>query len=212
MNNLQCVVDSHTKYFGPKAQTIIEIGSRDGRDAYYLYTSLNAYKAYTFEANPLCHQVIDQTYPEFHNICGAVSNFSGVGEFNAVQSYNLDILGTSSLRDRNDDWYNDKAKKITVSIDSMANYIIQYNITPPFDVVKVDVEGCSYEVIEGFGPFINGVKLFHVENETIAYWKDQKLADEVGELLTSYGFIKDYEEKFGEHSVDEVWVNGNFIQ
>lgn len=211
MSNLECVVNTYNKYFGPKATTVIEIGSRDGKDAYYLYTMLNAHKAYTFEANPLCHQLINQTYPEFHNISGAVSNFSGRGDFNAVDSLNMDMVGTSSLRNRNDDWYDDKAKKITINIDTMYNYIINNNITPPFDVVKIDVEGCSYEVIEGFGTFINAVKVIHVENETIAFWEDQKLAADVGKLLTSLGFIKDYEEWFGENSVDEVWVNGNLI-
>lgn len=211
MSNLECVVNTYNKYFGPKATTVIEIGSRDGKDAYYLYSMLNAHKVYTFEANPVCHKLINKTYPEFHNISGAVSNFSGRGEFNAVDSLNMDMVGTSSLRDRNDDWYDDKANKITVNIDTMHNYIINNNITPPFDVVKIDVEGCSYEVIEGFGVFINAVKVLHVENETIAFWEDQKLAADVGELLTSLGFIKDYEEWFGENSVDEVWVNGNLI-
>jgi FkbM family methyltransferase len=211
MSNLECVVDSYNKYFGPRANTILEIGSRDGRDAYYLYTTLGAHKVYTFEANPECHKVINKSYPEFHNISGAVSNFSGSAEFNMVTSSNWDAVGTSSLKDRNDSWYKDQSVKITVSVDTMHNYIINHNIVPPFDVVKVDVEGCSYEVLEGFGKFIMGIKVLHVENETIAYWKDQMLAEDVGMLLSSNGFIKDYEEKFGENSVDEVWVNGNLI-
>jgi FkbM family methyltransferase len=211
VSQLQCVLDSYNKYFGPQANTVIEIGSRDGKDAYFLSHETGAKNVYTFEANPRCHEVIKKSYPEFKNICAAVSNFSGMADFNAVESENWDIVGTSSLRDRNDSWYNNKANKITVSVDTMHNYIIKNKIEPPFDIVKIDVEGCSHEVLEGFGKFILGVKAFHIENETTAFWKDQKLAEDVAILLMSYGFIKDYEEKFGESSVDEVWINGNLI-
>lgn len=211
MSGLESIVDSYKKNFGEKADTILEIGSRDGKDAYYLASMLEARKVYTFEANPICHQLIVNSYPEFRNICGAVSNFTGQAEFNAVASDNQDMVGTSSLRDRTDDWYDNKSNKITVNVDTMNNYIVKHRIDPPFDVVKIDVEGCSYEVLEGFGVFINAVKVFHVENELYAFWKDQKLAAEVGELLQSYGFVKDYEEKFGENSVDEVWINVNLF-
>lgn len=211
MNSLKCVVDSYKKYFGDTAATIVEIGSRDAKDAYYLSQMLKSQKVYTFEANPFCHKVIDSNYPEFHNIFGAVSNFTGQSDFNMVDSPNWDAVGTSSLRDRNDSWYQGQSTKIKVNVDTMHNYIINNNIIPPLDVVKIDVEGCSYEVLEGFGVFLKGVKVLHVENETFAFWEGQKLSEEVGEFLISNGFVKDYEEKFGENSVDEVWVNGDLI-
>jgi FkbM family methyltransferase len=212
MNPLKCVVDAYNKYFEDPAKTILEIGSRDGHDAYYLYLKLKAHKAYTFEANPSCYKVINLNYPEFHNIYGAVSNFTGQSTFNMVESSDWDAVGTSSLKDRNDSWYDGRAIKITVDVDTMHKYIINYNIKPPFDVVKVDVEGCSYEVLEGFGKFIKDIKVLHVENETMQYWNDQKLADEVGQMLISKGFFLEHQERFGENSVDEVWVNGDLIQ
>jgi len=212
MNPLKCVVDAYNKYFAEQAKTILEIGSRDGHDAYYLYLKLKAHKAYTFEANPNCYKVINLNYPEFHNIYGAVSNFTGQSTFNMVESSDWDAVGTSSLKDRNDSWYDGRAIKITVDVDTMHNYIINYDIQPPFDVVKLDVEGCSYEVLEGFSSFIKDVKVLHVENETIQYWSDQKLANDVAELLSSKGFFLEYSENFGTNSVDEVWVNGNFVQ
>lgn len=211
MNPLKCVVDSYNKYFGEQARTVIEIGSRDGHDAAYLAAKLKAHRVYTFEANPYCYKVINLNYPEFRNIYGAVSNFTGQADFNVVESSNWDEVGTSSLRDRTDSWYQGKSRKIVVDVDTMHNYIIDHNIVPPFDVVKIDVEGCSYEVVEGFQYFLKDVKVFHIENETFQYWSNQKLASDVSALLESNGFIKDHEEKFGENSVDEVWVNGSLI-
>lgn len=211
MNPLKCVVDSYNKYFGEKASTILEIGSRDGHDAFYLSSKLYSDKVYTFEANPYCHKVIDINYPQFYNIHGAVSNFVGKADFNVVESANWDEVGTSSLRDRTDSWYQGRSRKITVDVNTMQNYIINNNIAPPLDVVKIDVEGCSYEVLDGFGPFLKEIKCMHIENETHQYWEGQKLANEVGEMLSLNNFFKDYEENFGANSVDEVWINGNFI-
>jgi len=213
VDRLECVVDAYHKYYSDSnVNSIIEIGSRDGQDSYYLFLKLNPLFVYTFEANPNCYSIITNDYPEFNNIYGAVSNFTGEASFNMVTSSNWDVVGTSSLKDRTDSWYQDKSSKINVPVDTMENYIKKYNIKDPFDVVKIDTEGCSYEVIEGFGKKIHRVKVIHVENETHPYWFEQKLAHEVGELLQSKGFFKDYEEKFGENSIDEVWINGNFIQ
>lgn len=211
MSQLKCVVDSYKKYFGNTANTIVEIGSRDGHDAAYLSKSLGATLVYTFEANPYCHKVINNNYPEFNNIEVAVSNFSGSATFNAVQSSNWDQVGTSSLRDRTDDWYRGKSQKINVKVTTMEGYF-NNNLPDEFDVVKIDVEGCSFEVLEGFGDLINNVKVFHVENERYQYWDGQKLADDVEILLVSKGFFRDYAEEFGPNSVDEVWVNGNLVQ
>lgn len=212
MSKLQCIVDAYQKYFdGQKVNNIFEIGSRDGHDSYYLFLKLNPVNVYTFEANPSCHEIIKNNYPGFNNIYGAVSNFVGEASFNMVTSNNWEAVGTSSLKDRTDTWYSGQSSKITVPVNTIEGYIKDNNIKPPFDIVKIDTEGCSYEVLEGFGKKIHKVKIMHVENETYAYWSDQKLAHEVGELLQSKGFFKEYEEKFGENSVDEVWVNGNFI-
>lgn len=212
MSQLKCVVDSYQKYFGAKANTIVEIGSRDGHDSLYLLKKLSADKVYTFEANPYCYKIIQKNYPFFNNIQGAVSNFSGTASFNIVNSANWEEVGTSSLRDRTDSWYDNKSSKIMVDVSTMKDYINKYKMPSVLDIVKIDVEGCSFEVLEGFEDLIFTVKLFHIENETFAYWKDQKLSSEVSALLKSKGFVKDYEEMFGANSVDEVWVNGNITQ
>lgn len=211
MNQLDCIVNTYKKYFGENAETIVEIGSRDGHDSFYLSKKMNSSRVYTFEANPYCYTVITTNYPEFNNIYGAVSNFSGQSEFNVVQSNDWNAVGTSSLRDRNDSWYEGKSSKIIVDVSTMKDYILSYKLPSELDIVKIDVEGCSFEVLEGFDYLLSTVKVFHIENETYAYWSGQKLADEVAELLESKGFFKDYQENFGENSIDEVWVNGNIV-
>lgn len=43
------------------------------------------------------------------------------------------------------------------------------------NVVKIDIEGCSLEVLTSFGEYISGVDIFHIESEKIQYFKDQHL-------------------------------------
>lgn len=211
MNNLSYLVSIYKEYLGDRAETILDIGSRDGDDAYYLATSLNSKNIYTFEPNSKCHLLIKNRYPQFNNIYCAVSDYKGFSIFNRVESNDWDAVGTSSLRNRTDSWYDGKIEKVEVPVNRMDNLIKKYSIVIPMDLVKIDTEGCSYEVLFGFGENINDVKMFHIENETYQYWENQKLASDVADLLTSKNFKKIHSHKFGVNSVDEVWINGNII-
>jgi len=211
MSDLAYLVDLYKANIGDTADTIFDIGSRDGDDAKYLADSLSAKNVFTFEANPDCYTLIENSYPDFKNIYGAISNYKGNANFNMVVSSDWEAVGTSSLKDRSDDWYSDKARKITVPVNTIKNIIKDYSIPGPLDLVKIDTEGCSFEVLEGFSDEIENVKMFHVENETYQYWQDQKLANEVGDFLQSKGFVLINSYNFAANSVDEVWINGNIV-
>jgi FkbM family methyltransferase len=211
MSDLAYLVDLYKANIGDTADTIFDIGSRDGDDAKYLADSLSAKNVFTFEANPDCYTLIENSYPDFKNIYGAISNYKGNANFNMVVSSDWEAVGTSSLKNRSDDWYSDKAKKITVPVNTIKNIIKDYSIPGPLDLVKIDTEGCSFEVLEGFSDEIENVKMFHVENETYQYWQDQKLANEVGNFLQSKGFVLINSYNFAVNSVDEVWINGNIV-
>ena len=211
MNSLYYLVEIYRSHIGTTAKTILDIGSRDGNDANYLSQELFSKNVYTFEANSKCLSLINDNYPNFNNIYGAVSNYDGTAMFNRVDSPDWDAVGTSSLRDRTDTWYQGKSEKVSVPVKRMDTLILKHSIPAPMDLVKIDTEGCSFEVIEGFGENIADVKMIHVENETYGYWKDQKLSDDVSELLLSKKFLLVHSQKFGENSVDQVWVNDNLL-
>jgi len=212
LSQLNYLVNIYKDYFGDTALTILDIGSRDGDDAKYLSDCLKSVDVYTFEANPYCYKAIQESYPQFNNIYGAISNYEGIAKFNAVISEDLGEVGCSSLKDRSDNWYKDRnVEKVDVFVNTMSNIIKINNIIAPFDLVKLDVEGCSFEVLEGFGDEIHNIKMLHVENETYQYWQEQKLAHEVGKFLTTKGFTMVHSYNFGVNSVDEVWINDNFI-
>jgi len=211
VNNLYYLVEIYRNYIGTSAKTILDIGSRDANDANYLSQELFSKNIYTFEANSKCLSLIKENYPKFNNIYGAVSNYDGTAMFNRVDSSDWDAVGTSSLRDRTDSWYEGKSEKVSVPVKRMDTLIVKHNIPLPIDLVKIDTEGCSFEVIEGFGDTISNVNVLHVENETYSYWKDQKLSNDVSELLLSKNFSLIDSRKFGDNSIDQVWINDNLL-
>lgn len=211
MSDLSNLINIYKKYFGEVAEVILEVGSRDGDDAYQLFNALRGIHVYTLEANPECYKIIQSSYPQFINILGAASNFTGSAMFNAVHSSNWNEVGTSSLKDRTDSWYDGKINKIIVNVDTMYNYIINNNIRLPIDIMKLDVEGCSYEVLDGFKKYLKNIKIIHLEAESRQFWVDQKLSSDIEKLLELNNFRRELQTTFGLHSFDEVWINASFI-
>lgn len=211
MTSIEYVPELYKKYVGPSANTIFDIGSRDGNDANHLSNELDAKNVYIFECHPTCFYRIKEKYPNFKNIKIAVSNYTGSSSFNAVMTDDIE-LGVSSLKDRNDDWYTSRnVEKVTVQVDTIFNLINKHKIQIPIDLVKIDVEGCSYEVLEGFSSYIKEVKMFHIEVEEFQIWENQKVAEDVSQLMEKNDFVLVDNRYFGERVSDQLWVNKRFI-
>ena len=212
------------KSYKIKINNIFEIGSLHGDDANYMKNCLGADKVYIFEAHPIHAENTKNKYPEFVVVNNAVTNESKIFDFNAVSSIQGN-LGMSSLRDKseimeninnNNGYYdNEKYNKIQVQGIRMDDWINENNIEN-IDVCKIDVEGCSYECLEGFGSKINIIKFIHIECEHIECWKDQKLYNDVKELLEKNNFKLLQLNICGprwapEQQSDSIWINKNII-
>lgn len=55
-------------------------------------------------------------------------------------------------------------------------------------LLKIDVQGFEYEVLKGAHTFLKNVEWIYVEASFVELYEGQKLANEVSELLESYGF------------------------
>lgn len=211
MPSIDYVPDFYRKYFGDTANTVFDIGSRDGDDAYYMSKELSARDTYVFECHPECFYRIQKKYPDFHNIEIAVSNFVGKSTFNMVLTNDIE-MGVSSMKDRLDDWYVVRnTNKVAVNVSTMSNLIKKYNIATPIDMVKIDVEGCSYEVLEGFREYLKDVKMFHMEVEEIAIWEGQKLVEDIIGIMSNNGFKLVDNRYYGPNVADQIWVNKRFL-
>lgn len=186
-------------------ETIMEIGSMDGKDAYELSLVFEPKYVYVIEAHPLFAEQIVEKYPVFTVSNIAASNYDGEFIFNSVTPDSVN-LGMSSLLDREDGYpsYDIIYEPIMINCMRMDTYCYLSEINS-IDLLKIDVEGFSYEVLDGFGDALDIVKCIHVECEHESVWKGQKLYPDVENLLIKKGFIP-VSMRIGFPQSDSVWV------
>lgn len=194
---------------------VFELGASNGMDAAFLQTEFNIDPAnvYCFEPNPNNFLKLSSTYPQYNNIHAAVSNFTGKDVFQ-LHNPAADI---SSFKKRISHYmyngnYQQNYTEYEISVYRMDDFIEQRHIKT-IDLCKIDVEGCTYEVLEGFGSFINIVKVMHIEGELITLYENQKLFEDFKQLLISRGFsIVDYVEFDGNTQCDSIWVKNEYLK
>ena len=97
-------------------KTILEIGSRDGNDANELmkHFQLKDENVWVVEPNPNQINIIKDTYPNFNLIPNAIFSEETEHDFYQVDNNIPNDVGTSSLINRNDNWYEFKTNIIKV--------------------------------------------------------------------------------------------------
>jgi FkbM family methyltransferase len=166
--------------------TFMEIGSRDGHDTKHVadYWKLNPEDCYIIEAYPALCDRIKEMYPQFNTFGFAASNEIGTVEFNAIPlSHNENTIGVSSMLNRGDMPY----EKITVQANTISNFL-DYLGLEGVDLIKIDVEGFTQEVLHGFEDKLQNIKAIQVETEKSEMWKGQKIHDDIVEFMESKGF------------------------
>jgi hypothetical protein len=94
----------------------------------------------------------------------------------------------------------------------MDDFIKERNIKS-IDLCKIDVEGCTYEVLEGFSDSINIVNSLHIEGELITLYENQKLFKDFEQLLIEKGFtMVDYVEFDSSTQCDSIWIKNEFLK
>lgn len=208
---LEPAVEAYQKYFGNTANIIIDIGTRDGDDAEYFREKLNGKEVYAFDANPVAVEETKKRYPDFAVIGRAVSNYDGTTKFSQIISEDKDLEGCSSIVRIHDVENRGTSVEIEVPAIRMDTFLKGLGIKE-VDVIKVDTEGFSFEVIDGMGDYVRNVKLFHLETETFARHDGHKNNLEVKAFMESKGFeLVDLSYQWGPTIEDQVWINSKLI-
>lgn len=194
---------------GIKPEVILEIGSRDGNDINFIkeYFNIQNSNVYIVEPNPIMSNEIKVRYPNYNTLEYAINNVSGTMKFNQVTNTGYDPIGTSSLLNRVDGWY-ERFETNQIDVNVITGRDLMEIINKPIDLCKIDVEGLTYEVIESFGESINNIKSFHLETEHRIFWENQKLHDDVCILLENLGYSLIWEDNNGIQS-DTIWLKIN---
>jgi FkbM family methyltransferase len=208
---LDPIADKYKEYFDSEASIIFDVGSRDGDDAAYLANLLNAQQVYAIDANPIAVDQIKERHPEFNTFFTAVSEYDGTTEFVQIVSDDKDHAGSSSIENYSffeESTYN----AITVPITRMDTFLEANGLADTtLDVVKVDIEGYSYEFIMGMGDCVKNVKLFHLETEMFDRHPGHKNNNLVIDLMTERGFLLCHTSYQWENIQDQIWINSNFV-
>ena len=188
-------------------KTILEIGSRDGNDANELmkHFQLKDENVWVVEPNPNQINIIKDTYPNFNLIPNAIFSEETEHDFYQVDNNIPNDVGTSSLINRNDNWYEFKTNIIKVKTITGKQLLNKINR---------DVEGLTIEVLISFGEDLNKIKSFHLECEHKEVWKDQKLYDDVAKFLINNDYTQIYFHycSGGTLQSDSIWVLNKYLK
>lgn len=193
-----------------KIMNIFEIGANYGQDAEYMryYLKLDPNNIYVFEPHPQLIQEVRKHY-KFNSFDYAISNTNGSTIFHAIDLTKYNNSGISSLlKHKNVDEQN--YYDVKVKLLRMDSFMQKYKIEN-IDFVKIDVEGCTYEVLEGFGEKLKYVKSIQLESEHVKLFEGQKLFDDVSDLLYKNDFKMVYFELLDGKQSDSLWIQKNIL-
>jgi FkbM family methyltransferase len=197
--------EEYGRYFNEPPKNVLEIGSRDGYHADYLkkYFNIPDDKVFIVDAHPYCANLIRRDHPNYRVIEAAIAPERGLLKFNAIQNLDLGGLGMSSALPKvagpvfGETWVN----VIAITGEDLIDLIDE----PEIDLLKLDVEGLTYEVLESFSLNLRRIKFIHTEGEYVEIWKGQKLYQDLCNLLTKHGFKEAYKVEMLKEQCDTVW-------
>ena len=213
---LNSTVATYEKVFGKTARPVIyEVGSRDGNDgvelARRIWSGNTAFwKSSTvvlFECNPPQIKVVRTNYPRATVITEAISDKKGVAEFVQLDG-DINEIGSSSMDKGRLDLPWGRNKKIievpTRRLDDVIEELGHQNLE--IDVMKIDIEGYTYEALQGLDKYLRNVKVFHLETEIEEIARNKTNLD-VFLYMEERGYqCTALENEWGHTIQDQVWV------
>jgi FkbM family methyltransferase len=156
-DKLQIYIDYIKKGTNIEVENIFEIGANFAQDADYLMESffLKPENIYVFEAHPEIYGAVKAIH-NFNAYNYAVFNENKELEFN-INPLTHEDTGWSSIFVVAD-------KKIKISGIRMDSFMEEHSIKN-IDFLKIDVEGATYHVLDGFGSRLKDVKCIQLEAE-----------------------------------------------
>lgn len=189
-------------------ELILDIGSRNGKDALILRRHASQAEIIAFEATPeLAHAMqknVELRHAHIDVRHCAVGDTEGTAQFSIFNSRKkMGSLLPSSTKE-----IQQVFTVPTIKIDSLPEAKGKQNIA-----LWIDVEGSEYQVLEGARETLSRISVLHVEVETKQFWHGQKDYSEVRHLLESYGFgvlSERIDESFGQGNV--VFIQNKLLR
>jgi FkbM family methyltransferase len=199
---------------------ILEIGSRNGKHAAFFQQAFNIKdeNVHVIDPDPTAFDKIQSQYPNFKAYKIAFSDKVGRSIFYKVNNDNEDLQGISSLRYHQGFYHKPEAKISKIEVPTTTGYDFLSKIKLTNFILKIDVEGHTYEVLQGFKDKIQDIQTLHIETELNPIWRDQKTDIDIYNFLTSQGFIRVYNLPMNNSAdifytqFDQIWVNKKYFK
>lgn len=210
---LTSTVINYKEAFGLADKPLIyEVGSRDGNDGFELASRISTglrsdATVVLFECNPPQQEVIMKNYPDAILIKEAISDKKGEVEFIQLHG-DKNVIGSSSMDlDRAKlPWGKDNTiiKVPTRRLDDVIEELGHQN--KDIDVMKIDIEGYTYEALESLGKYLRNVRVFHLETEIEGVARDKTNLD-IALYMQERGYVcKELEHEWGDTIQDQVYL------
>ncbi len=204
--NMTEFVEITKKFFNEKdIKNIIEIGSLNGNDALFFKTCFPESNVYCIEGLPDNYNTYLKNLTNITPINIVIADYDG-----EITYHKKNVNGIHGILNRGDEY---GTETITLECKTIKTLCNDYNIQS-IDFVKIDVEGATYEILNGMSEMLDTIKIMHIETESYPFFKGQKLHDEVADYLTNKDFtmvdMTSVNINNGQQ-YDSVWVNNKFI-
>ncbi len=193
-------------------QNIVEIGAFDAVDAAALATEYGIPhdRVFVVEPNPAKHAEIIRRYPDMHLIKKAIGNHSGTVPFYAYHISGPEaegMMASSSTRPRTDQVQLKNPKVHQVKAITGRELFAECRLHR-ISILKIDVEGTAFEVVEGFDDMLHQVQVVQIETDTSPIYEGQtRLHDHVAARLIYYGFTCFEVRRHWDTMLDSLWIN-----
>jgi FkbM family methyltransferase len=204
--NMEMFVELAKQHFNESdIKNIMEIGSMNGADALYL-------KSQYPNSNVFCIEGLPDNYNNFLKDLETITPINAViADYDGEITYHQkNINGIHSIFDRGEYF---GTTKLNLKCFTMKSICENYKIDS-LDMVKIDVEGATFEIFKSMGDMLNTIKIMHIETEDYEFFKNQKLHNVVADFLTANGFTLidiTYEDFNVGNQYDSVWINNQYL-
>ncbi len=186
-------------------KNIMEIGSLDGADSLL-------FKNHYPKANVFCIEGLPDNYNQYLKDLTNITPINAViADYNGIIKYHYkNINGIHGILDRGQEY---GSKVLELPCYTIKTICENYKINS-IDIVKIDVEGATYEILNSMGNILKTIKIMHIETESYPFFNNQKLHDTVSNFLIEKGFTMIDMSSVniaGGLQHDSVWINNNFL-
>lgn len=197
-------IDLADEHLTANPTIIMDLGCNSAKDSLYLAEMYPGAITYAIEGSPANWQnyKLAELIKVRTRLC-AIGNYTG----KTIYYHINDDGGRSGIYSSHLE-----EQRFDVRIYTLANFCHAEGIKG-IDILKIDVEGATLDVLEGAGYILETIKIMHIETEEQEYFPGQRLASEVREFLTKNGFdcILKRQCYHDVKQFDEVWLNRSLV-